>query len=213
MRSWPRGSGALLLLALSILPALAGCAAWIRYEDIGDGDLKGRLLVQWDREDRFIYRKQSDPLSFRPSFMNAEIVPEDMYTDGGSVPRIFWGVPGLSPWGLGPAYVIHDWIFLVHRCQRPAPPEVAQITFGQSALILAEIGKALVEAGLVRHNLLEAIVWGVRTRYARDLWDRPPTIEECRSPSPLPTVRKGALYRREPGLPTVADFTVPRKAR
>jgi hypothetical protein len=67
--------------------------------------------------------------------------------------------------------VIHDWIFEVHRCHRLVPPEIAQITFEQSAHILAEVGKALIEHGLVKHNLLEEIVWAVRTRYARGLWE------------------------------------------
>src|SRR5262249_41845045 len=58
------------------------------------------------------------PLSFRPSFMTTPIVPEDMFTTGGSVPRVFCSIPGLSPWGLGPAYIIHDWLFFVHRCKR-----------------------------------------------------------------------------------------------
>jgi hypothetical protein len=135
-----------------------------------------------------------------------------MYTDGGSIPRVFWGIPGLSPWGLGPAYIIHDWIFEVHRCHRPAPPEVAQITFNQSALILAEVGKALIEAGLVRDNMLDEIVWGVRTRYARDLWDRPAKPEECEIPTPA-TTRHNFRARHIEGLPTVVDFVIPPKRR
>src|SRR6266851_6434044 len=73
-----------------------------------------------------------------------EIVPGLMYTDGGSIPRVFWSVPGLSPWAFGPAYIVHDWLFVVHRCHWPAPPEVQAITFEQSAQILAEVGKSLV---------------------------------------------------------------------
>ena len=91
--------------------------------DIKDGILNGRVLVQWIKEDGFIYRKTNDPLSFQPSFMSSAIIPEDMYTDGGSVPRVFWSIPGLSPWGLGPAYIVHDWIFEVHRCGDRGTPE------------------------------------------------------------------------------------------
>jgi hypothetical protein len=173
------------------------------------GILKGRVLVEWDRQDKFIFRKDGkNTFSFKPSFMKTAIVPEDMFTDGGSVPQIFWGIPGLSPWGLGPAYIIHDWIFEVHRCGRPAPPEVAQITFEQSAQILAEVGKALVEANLIQDNMLEPVVWAVRTRYARDIWDRPGTEEECRPPS------DAATFRRR-GVPsaTVVDFTIAAQRR
>jgi hypothetical protein len=123
----------LSMLGLLTAVLAAGCASFTTY---GDGILKGRVLVQWDRQDEFIYVKASNPLSFKPSFMNTAIVPETMYTDGGSVPQILWGIPGLSPWALGPAYIIHDWIFLVHRCNLPAPPEVKAITFEQSAQIL-----------------------------------------------------------------------------
>jgi hypothetical protein len=147
------------------------------------GELKGRVLVEWVGEDRFVYRASpGPPLSFRPSFMRTAIVPDDMYTDGGSIPRLFWNIPGLSPWGLGPAYIIHDWLFEVHRCNRPAPPEVRAVTFQQSALILAQVGKALIGAGLIQHNMLDAIVWAVRTGYVQDAWDRPGSAADCKMP-------------------------------
>jgi uncharacterized protein DUF1353 len=192
--------GILSGIAAMAASPLSGCGTWIRYEDIGSGDLKGRVLVEWVGEDRFVYRQSpGPPLSFRPSFMKVAIVPEDMFTDGGSVPRVFWGIPGLSPWALGPAYILHDWLFEVHRCNRPAPVEIAAITFDQSAIILAEVGRALIDAGLVQHNLLEEIVWAVRTRYARDLWDRPGDPRECATPRLLARGRR------------VVDFVIPPK--
>lgn len=195
------------LLALGALFAttLAGCASWITY---GNGALSGRVLVEWVAEDAFIYRPDPDPkkrLSFTPSFMTTAIVPDLMYTDGGSIPRIFWSIPGLSPWGLGPAYIIHDWIFLVHRCGRDAPPEVKAINFDQSAQILAEVGKSLVDAGLIQHNKLEEIVWAIQTKYARDIWERPATPEECAIP---PTAKERARLRLAPAK-KVVDFFIP----
>lgn len=113
----------LLVLGLLFATTLAGCASWITY---GDGYLKGHVVVEWRREDKFVYRPDpNDLFSFKPSFMKTTaIVPGTMYTDGGSIPRIFWSIPGLSPWGFGPAYIIHDWLFVVHRCHWNAPPEV-----------------------------------------------------------------------------------------
>jgi hypothetical protein len=180
---------------------LSGCGTWINDDQIGRGELSGRVLVEWVAQDRFVYRKSADPLSFRPSFMRRSIVPETMFTDGGSIPRVFWGIPGLSPWGLGPAYIIHDWLFAVHRCGRSAPPEVAAITFEQTAIVLAEVGRALIEAGLIRDDMLDAVIWGIRTRYARALWDRPGTPEECMMP------RSFARGR------VVTDFVIPRPRR
>jgi hypothetical protein len=172
------------LAALAASP-LAACGTWIRDEDVQPGELKGRVLVEWVAEDRFVYRATpGPPLSFRPSFMRTAIVPQDMYTDGGSIPRLFWSIPGLSPWGLGPAYIIHDWLFQVHRCGRPAPPEVRAITFQQSAIILAQVGKALIDRGLIDHDMLQPIVWAVRTRYVETFWDKPGTAPNAWSRAP-----------------------------
>lgn len=193
----------LSMLGLITAILTAGCVSFTTY---GDGILKGRVLVQWDQQDEFIYVKASNPLSFRPSFMDTDIVPETMYTDGGSVPQILWGIPGLSPWALGPAYIIHDWIFLVHRCNLPAPPAVKAITFDQSAQILAEVGKALVDAGLIKNNRLEEIVWAIRTKYALSLWERPPTAKECETPIATAVARKRLGLRQSQ---TIVDFVVP----
>jgi hypothetical protein len=201
--SWKLRSRRFLVPVLLVAATLSGCVGWINY---GDGVLKGRVLVQWASEDKFIYLKSSNPLSFKPSFLNTPILPETMYTDGGSIPRIFWSIPGLSPWGLGPAYIIHDWLFEVHRCQRPAPSEVRAITFEQSAQVLAEVGKSLVEAGLIENNKLDEIVWAIQTKYARNIWDSPPSPGECAIP--VVAARERARLGLAPAR-TVVDFLVP----
>lgn len=192
------------LPVVALTAFLGGCTA-IALPDPGSTELKGTVLVEWNREDAFIYRATSDPVSFRPSFLAEPIVPESMYTDGGSVPRVFWSVAGLSPWGLGPAYILHDWIFEVHRCaNRDAPAAVKNLTFEQSAQVLAEVGQALVGAGLIDHDLLPAIVWAVRTRYARSLWDKPGTPDNCRIPKDLEVkARTGRPFE------TVVRFKIP----
>jgi hypothetical protein len=144
--------------------------------------------------------------------MKQAIVPQDMYTDGGSVPRVLWGIPGLSPWALGPAYIIHDWIFEVHRCGRPAPAEVAAITFEQSALILAEIGKALIDHGLIEDDRLDEIVWAVSTRFARDLWDRPGDAKSCKPP-PRRLLADRSLFTARAAPRRVLDFVIPPRRR
>lgn len=193
----------ILALGAIAVSALTGCVHTITY---GTGKLTGRVVVQWAQEDKFIYLKQTNPLSFKPSFLEVAIVPDTMYTDGGSIPRLFWSIPGLSPWGLGPAYIIHDWLFQVHRCNRAAPPEVRAITFEQSAQILAEVGKSLIDSGLVQHNMLDEIVWAIQTRYARDIWDRAATPEECAVPvvASRERARLGLVPTR-----TVVDFVIP----
>jgi hypothetical protein len=198
------------LAGLGALP-LTGCGTWISRDDVKDGVMKGHVVVEWYREDKFIYRKQvQDPFSFKPSFLSQPIVPRDMFTDGGSVPRVFWNIPGLSPWALGPAYIIHDWIFEVHRCGRPAPPEITAITFEQSARILAEVGKALIDHELVDHDLLDAIVWAVSTRFARDLWDTPGDAKRCQAP---PASANRSLFAATTGRRNVIDFVIPPRRR
>ena len=78
------------------------------------------------------------------------------------------------------------------------------ITFDQSALILVEVGKALIDAGLIDHDKLDEIAWGVRTRYARDLWNRPATPEECLLPPKFTVAERAQI---------VVDFTIPPRRR
>ena len=181
---------AIVLVTLS----LGACGIWI-HNDIPDGDLGGTVSVDWIAEDLFVYRPSNDPLWFQPSFLiktNQRIQPTTVITDGGSIPRFFWNLPGLSPWALGPAYVIHDYIFTVHRCGWH-DPVASQITFEQSALVLAEIGKALLDRKLVKHDALDAIVWGVRTQYARNLWDTPLGQKECERPQTRALAKEEAI--------------------
>jgi hypothetical protein len=56
--------------------------------------------------------------------------------------------------------------------------------FEQSAQILAEVGKSSVKSGLIGDNKLEEIVWAIQTKYARDIWDSPPSGDDCDHPSP-----------------------------
>ncbi len=102
---------------LALLLGLGGCAT-ATVPGPG-GTLSGKLVVQWVAENRFIYRPDAaDPLRFRrPN--GQEIVPQEIFTDGGSIPPVFWSLPGFSPWGYGPAYIVHDWLFQQHRCRLP----------------------------------------------------------------------------------------------
>jgi hypothetical protein len=202
-----RRSGARASAGL-VTALLVGCSTWITPGDPDLTKLDGHVVVKWigsdSREDRYIYQKQGkNPLRFRASFMTTDIVPETMYTTGGSIPRVFWSIPGLSPWGLAPAYIIHEWIIEVHRCRRFGYPEVATITFEQSAQILAEVGQELIDVGLIKTDKLDEIVWGVRTWYARRLWDQPGTENECKEPGAR------AMAAAKPFV----DFKIPRGRR
>lgn len=107
-----------LAVGLILCALLSGCAGGGSVME-AQGSLSGTLLIQWTAEDRFIY--VPDPK--RPlTYVRGErrIVPGRMYTDGGSIPRVFWSAKGFSPWAYGPAYAVHDWLFNEHRCGRDA---------------------------------------------------------------------------------------------
>jgi hypothetical protein len=54
-----------LALGLLFATTSAGCATWITY---GDGDLKGHVVVVWNRQDKFIYVPDNNDLfSFQSS--------------------------------------------------------------------------------------------------------------------------------------------------
>lgn len=196
-----RTSRAAAFLATLLLTA---CAS-LPHDEIPDGIFDGVATVEWSGEDKFIYRPGLKPLSFQPSFWTKttkRIVPQAMYTDGGSVPRFFWNIPGLSPWGFGPAYVIHDYIFTVHRCGW-YDPDVAEIDFDRSAEVLAEVGKALIDLHYIEHDALDAIVLAVRSPIARALWDTPgDPVKDCARPPK--SLRAGV---------TVATFDIPKVRR
>jgi hypothetical protein len=170
-------AGAALALALS------GCATLTQPGP--GGTLTGKLIVQWAGENQFIYLPDpDDPLTFVTSDQR-RIVPQRMYTDGGSVPPVFWALPGFSPWGYGPAYIVHDWLFEQHHCRYSGWTEVS---FEDSARILGEVIDTLMRKGDVPPNpeARYLIKQGVRSGIARHLWDNgacktPPAIASRRT--------------------------------
>jgi len=158
-------------IVFTLVPLLlcASCAQWT-YEHTGSGKFEGGVDVRWIKPDRFMYIPESDPIRFTTS-SNRIIAPQRMYTDGGSVPRLFWGVPGYSPWGYAPAYIVHDWLFAAHHCDLP---EYRDITFEQSATILAEGIKTLMvsKTAPMDETTLWSIYEAVRSPVAKSLWDR-----------------------------------------
>lgn len=93
-----------------------------------------------------------------------------MYTDGGSIPRIFWWVPGYSPWGIGPAYIIHDWLFAAHHCSAAG---YEQVHLEDSARILGEAIKTLMETHAVPKDetVFFNVVEAVKSSIAEHIWD------------------------------------------
>ena len=171
-------------MILLICWLFAGCAQ-LTYQQTEKGSFAGQLDVRWIEANRFIYIPNPDaPLSFTTS-QKKVIRPELMYTDGGSIPRFFWNVPGYSPWQYAPAYIIHDWLFEQHHCK------LSDSSFEESATVLAEAIKTIMESGKAPRDetTLLSIYEAVRSPIARAIWDRE---NACNRPKDVLRV-KGAL--------------------
>lgn len=146
--------------------SLAGCG-YVNYRDAPEGIFKGALFVMWIGEGgnsgdgRFVYvPDQNDPLRFIRGGGTAkgqEIIPEMMYTDGGSIPKQVQLFKGFSPWGYAPAYMVHDWIFVARHCitdgqANPREQKISKMSFQDSAEITAEMIKTLINTNRVSRN-------------------------------------------------------------
>jgi hypothetical protein len=130
------------LLVLVVPLLLSGCATY-HYSHTPIGKLTGKVVVEWYKPNLFVYRPDAtDPLTFLRS--NGDIVkPERMLTDGGSIPRPFWVFKNYSPWGYGPAFVAHDWLFRIKNCNLPG---YKPYDLSDAARVMSEIMKTLMES-------------------------------------------------------------------
>jgi len=176
---------------LALLLGAAACTTpTIDPKDVGR--VSGYLMVFWVGEDKFVYYPYySDPLVFTlPNGLAARagqksIKPGVIYTDGGSIPKAVRGWTGFSPWGYGPAYIVHDWLFVARHCllndlvdrhdprDRADVEKLRSVDFKLSADILAAVIQALVKQNKVpeRGFAPAAIYTAVESRIARNLWD------------------------------------------
>jgi hypothetical protein len=176
----------LFVLGLLLAPSLAMAQA--KKSTTGGGSMQGVLLVQWSDENRFIYVPDGkDPLRFSGGD-GREIRPGRMYTDGGSIPRVFWGVRGFSPWGYAPAYVLHDWLFHQHRCKRDLPP--TQYSLAAANQVLEDVIDILFKTNKAQPNprARALIKWAVDT-YGKTAWD-----EACGAEPPPPSTNWFAAF-------------------
>jgi hypothetical protein len=185
-------------LAIVASLSLAGCVSPYLVAKVGK--IGGTVVAMWVGADKFVYvpGPEGKNFAFETATTGRVIAPGLMYTDGGSIPRIGQLITGQSSWGFGPAYIIHDWIFYGRHCYvDPAAPEyddVARfddvngrngskpITFDESALILAEVIRTLVDHGLVREHTFaaELISSAVDSPIALASWNRKGGCEQYR---------------------------------
>lgn len=160
---------------------------WIRggeSDPLGDG-----IFAYLPRgDDRLVFRRGAGDWRSEGSEV---IIPEAFYTDGGSVPRAFQSLNGFNAWAYGPAYVIHDWIFVARKClnDEKITPEFGLVTpemrkienmkFRESAYVMAETITSLVGAqspsNIENANLIASVTAGPRTQ---SLWHQKGACEK-----------------------------------
>ena len=170
------------VISVAIVLSSSGCTNW-HYDRVNTGDLEGKVVVEWMEPDRFLFRPDTiQPLTFTRSD-GEQIRPEAMYTDGGSIPRPFWILRNYSPWGYGPAFIIHDWLFVMQDCQYEG---AERWTLKESALVMSEVMKTMMETPGFDFGSKQSVYLmykAVQSKPAQDAWDK----HDCK---PLPDVTR-----------------------
>lgn len=149
---------------------MSGCAT-LSYRNTPSANFSGDVDVRWVENDYFLFiPSKNNPLKLIRSD-GSHIRPGLMFTDGGSIPRYFWGVKGFSPWGYAPAYMIHDWMFQAHQCQ--VEPD-NKYSFSDSIQVIAEALKASMEAHPSSRDyfVFDAIVGAIGSPIAEKVWNK-----------------------------------------
>jgi hypothetical protein len=122
----------------------------LRICEIDDDDCHWRLL------EPCVYWLKALPNSGGTEFVEA---PKDFVTDFGSIPQVFWNLPGLSPFGrYRRAYVIHDKLYVAPVVRTMTSARA--ITRGEADNILEEAMGVLGANWLVRKTVLSAVRMG-----------------------------------------------------
>ena len=158
------------ILLVSIL-LLSGCAT-NHYDKVKTGELKGTITLKWKDPDLFLFEPDPDkPLSFTRHGETEPIIPKRMFTDGGSIPRPMRAFKNYSPWGYAPAFIIHDWLFVMQHCKEEG---YENFTLESSALIMSEVMKTMMESpefDFGDKETLYLMYQAVKTPVAQQWWE------------------------------------------
>ena len=145
-----------LSAALAFL-IFAACGR-VDYDKLPEGGrFEGQVFLIWlsdgdDEQGRFLFLPNpDDPFRFVRAGAGPyqTVTPGAIYTNGGSIPRLAQVFRGFSPWGYGPAYVIHDWLYHARQCFNAGmggdlQPGIDTMPFQTSADILGEAIRSLI---------------------------------------------------------------------
>jgi hypothetical protein len=126
------------------------------------GQFTGNPCIAWFGPRNYHFEQDVPVFSFIRS-TGETIEPLAMQTDGGSVPRVFWSLPGFGPWDFFPAYIVHAWEFKSHRVSF----EEANITLAEGIYTLQKNAGAS-EVDLIQ---VEIIYRAVSSPIGKHIWD------------------------------------------
>ena len=157
------------------------------YNKIIVGKFKGLPNLVWSgqfedgKTPKFIYvPNETQPFQFTRH--NGQVIsPHTMDTDGGSIPSCLHSLKDFGPWDFALGYMIHDWIFVAKNCNHDTNN---MFTFEESAMILAECIKTIMEVGFVdfddknvqhpkNEDALYIIFLAVSSWIAKEAWNDP----------------------------------------
>lgn len=111
------------------------------------------------------------PFKFTRS--NGEVIEPGMFSlDGGSIPGIARGLPFMSKWYYGFAYILHDYLWNLHKQN----PQTSKHSMTETNVILIEAIKTLQVKGFCHQTFgggagtLRNVWRGVESPFARSKW-------------------------------------------
>lgn len=144
------------------------------FDDYGIGKFSNldRINLRWCAPDWFEYIPNEDAHFHFTKSNGEQVFPERMFTDGGSIPRLFTLAKILSPWGYLPAFLLHDWQFDLHHSGASAE------SFESVRDTMMEALKTLMVTGTCPRSELDfnVIYAGINSTFARDVWNSAPGL-------------------------------------
>jgi hypothetical protein len=105
------------------------------------------------------------PLTFTTRDGRVIVIDSEFETDGATVPRVFWSLPGLDPMDWPRGAILHDWLWERHHAGQPVAG------FFESNRILQE---AVIALGWSR--LLACVVRRAIDLFGWAIWVKPESV-------------------------------------
>lgn len=146
---------------------IKGIFDWYVWEDYLTGTFENveNISLRWVSGDSAKLRlleytpDPAAPFAFITS-NGRRIAPGQFLTDGGTVPDLATLVSGIDRYGYLPAYLVHDWEYVLHHCNQ-LPPEVTQ---EEADRALLEALKTMMTCGLISESRKD--FWAIETALA-----------------------------------------------